>query len=350
CQLNMSHLVSFPRLLLTSTCSSSSSISRLSKLPLNYCRRNLFSRKKVRADQHTPILFGEVNERGGYAAPFKESLSMRDWLRIYKRAWLELPESYAELRNYHLYDRVSFKSVDVRHGDYYYIGYLSRDGGHHKWIVTADSHYGEGYSTGEFIPSSWLTDVKNKAGDCGIDQDQPIVRCTGLFRGVLDTRVPQTGQLVRAGYVNLRSPYALMIKGRARGINLQPLNCIVIRYRGDGRRYRLNLHRSPLGKLDYTLFDIYSFPLYTRGGPYWTVAKIPVSKLIRTYKGRVQDRPILDDLSAYSHLSITLCDGIPGPFSLELDYVAAFYDATLNEKFAYEIYPVSSLMKKNISW
>ena len=47
---------------------------------------------------------------------------------------------------------------------------------------------------------------------------------------------------------------------------------IVLRVRGDGRSYMLNI--STMGYYDIMWNDIYSYVLFTRGGPYWQVSKV----------------------------------------------------------------------------
>lgn len=49
-------------------------------------------------------------------------------------------------------------------------------------------------------------------------------------------------------------------------------NTLVLRIRGDGRAYGINLHVD--GYFDIQWHDIYSYVLYTRGGPHWQIAKV----------------------------------------------------------------------------
>ena len=67
--------------------------------------------------------------------------------------------------------------------------------------------------------------------------------------------------------------------------------------------------------------------------------QVPLSKFLMSYKGRVQDRgQHLVPRHNVRTFSITLMDGHPGPFQLDIDYIGLVYDAYHNNIFHYEMY------------
>lgn len=184
-----------------------------------------------------------------------------------------------------------------------------------NWTVTCDSDHNEGYSS--------ATLNLNKLGH-------------GLFSGELSTKVPKDGRIKRAGYCNMTTLPARKSFKRETYLDWTSYNMLVMKVRGDGRSYVMNV--STKGYFDILWDDIYHFVLYTRGGPYWQVSKIPFSKFFLSSRGRVQDRQFPIPLNKVTNFGISVGDKINGPFNLEIDYIGLEYDPNHHEDFAYEMY------------
>lgn len=188
-----------------------------------------------------------------------------------------------------------------------------------QWIVNYDSVYNEGFSTAKLELSSFGT---------------------GIFHGIINTTVPKDGRIRRAGYCNITTiPKFKPFLKTSVYYDWSCFNQLVLRVRGDGRCYIINILQK--GYFDLTWNNMYSYVMYTRGGPYWQVMKIPFAKFVFLDKGVVQDHQYEMPLTSISNLGITLADKKPGPFRLEIDYIAVSYDPYNIESCAYELYDVT---------
>jgi NADH dehydrogenase [ubiquinone] 1 alpha subcomplex assembly factor 1 len=186
-----------------------------------------------------------------------------------------------------------------------------------KWIVTSDSDHNEGYSRANFELST--------AG-------------YGLFNGIVTANLPKDGRIKKAGYASIRSQRHTKSFRRNTYYDWSTYNTLVLRVRGDGRPYMINIGTE--GTFDVTWNDIYHFVLYTRGGPHWQITKIPFSKFFLASNGVVQDKqfPIpLNKITSFG-FAVSGRGGFDGPFSLEIDYIGLEYDPSNIEEFAYEMY------------
>jgi len=161
------------------------------------------------------------------------------------------------------------------------------------------------------------------------------------FRGHIDTTRPKDGATQRAGYANMRCLRPRKSFLRESFFDWTGYTHLVVRARGDGRSYMLNL--ASMGYFDVMWNDVYSFPLYTRGGPYWQVSRIPFSRFFLTGKGRIQDKQNAVDQDRVTHVGIT-CAGVSGAFQLEIDYIGLEFDPKHEERFAYEMYRAPSFV------
>ena len=79
--------------------------------------------------------------------------------------------------------------------------------------------------------------------------------------------------------------------------------------------------------------------LYTRGGPYWSVAKIPFAQFFRNNMGRISDKQFRFQPLTCTQISISVIDGADGPFELEIGDISLLRDLRYNyDQFAYENY------------
>ncbi|KAK3913505.1 Complex I intermediate-associated protein 30, mitochondrial [Frankliniella fusca] len=193
-----------------------------------------------------------------------------------------------------------------------------------NWSVACDQDYDGGFSTAEvsLMPSG-----------------------TGLFSGNICTRVPKTGEIENSGYANLRFIPPMKSFAREKYYFFAGYSHMVVRVRGDGRTYMINLH--PHALVDLEWFNLFSYTLHTRGGPYWQETRIPFSKFFLHHKGRVQDDQFPADTTEVKNISITLLDQNDGPFSLEIDYLGCIRDPSHTEVFAYESYRVPKWTPRN---
>ncbi|XP_066598141.1 complex I intermediate-associated protein 30, mitochondrial isoform X2 [Prorops nasuta] len=186
-----------------------------------------------------------------------------------------------------------------------------------NWIVTTDAMYDHGRS----IASMKMTSEGK-----------------GLFYGNVNTKPVKDGINNSAGYCNVKRVLPHRSFYRKPKLNWANYNCLIMRVRGDGRLYQINI--KPKNSIDIFQKDIYFYGLYTTGGPYWQYYKVPFSKFIFAAKGCIQDCQEKLQLDEIGGFSITINDNSNGPFKLEIDYIGLFLDMSIREDNAYETYVV----------
>ncbi|KAK5970285.1 Complex I intermediate-associated protein 30 mitochondrial [Trichostrongylus colubriformis] len=184
-----------------------------------------------------------------------------------------------------------------------------------KWFTGCDSDWNEGFSKVQLVP----TDNK-----------------TVLFKGKISTEIIKDGRIERAGWASMKLHDRKFLNRKKYHADWRNFSHLLIKCRGDGRSYKVMLHAP--GAVDMTWGDSYSYPLHTRGGPYWQYEKIPFSKFFLTVSGRIQDKQNKVVVEEVSSIGIVLMDRIDGEFQLELDYIGVYNDHTHLENFAYETY------------
>ncbi|XP_036323109.1 complex I intermediate-associated protein 30, mitochondrial [Rhagoletis pomonella] len=186
-----------------------------------------------------------------------------------------------------------------------------------KWVVTTDADHREGKSMAKLELSA--------AG-------------AGLFHGDVNSEHVKDGIVKRTGYANIRTKRVRRSFKRESTYDWTQYNTLVMKVRGDGRNYLINLHTE--GYFDLQWNDVYHFVLFTRGGPHWQIVKIPFSKFFLSSKGRIQDKqgPIRLDRVTHFGLSVGAKNNMDGPFKLEMEYIGLEFDPNRREEFAYEMY------------
>lgn len=198
-----------------------------------------------------------------------------------------------------------------------------------RWKPVADSTSANGYSTCQL--------TKSEAGHA-------------LFQGYLDNKIPEDGVTMKSGFVALMGPRRKRTFqfGRQKSWNWDGFNSFEIRFRGDGRKYTLILNTADWNN-DLTYYDIYCYPLHTRGGPHWETRVIPFSKFIFASKGLLQrtQSPLMPQTVKF--VAITLNDNIDGPFRFEIDYMGLeLRNFGITERFAYEGYHFDHIRYRQI--
>lgn len=190
-----------------------------------------------------------------------------------------------------------------------------------RWMVVCDRHLQAGYSTVNL-------DV-NRQGRL-------------VFSGYIDCDTfPKDGMHDVTGYAHLSSPLLKSGFGMETYYNWSSFNHLIIRFRGDGRVYRILLKSASLQGMQTD--GTYEYFLYTRGGPYWQTAKIPFSKFILCYGARVQEKskPLMAD--KIQSFGITIAK-YTGPFKLEISHIGLQLDFRSYQMFDYEGYFRMELM------
>ncbi|XP_007543214.1 complex I intermediate-associated protein 30, mitochondrial [Poecilia formosa] len=157
-----------------------------------------------------------------------------------------------------------------------------------------------------------------------------------LLYGTLCSDPPKDGETRYSGYCTMRSKQPLASFDRKKYHDWSSFNTLHLRVRGDGRPWMINI--VPETYYIHQKDDMYSYFLYTRGGPYWQDVKIPFSKFFLAHRGRIQDDQHPVWLDKINSIGFTLGDKADGPFQLEIDFIGVCKDYAHTEDFAYEKY------------
>ncbi|CAG7730372.1 unnamed protein product [Allacma fusca] len=259
---------------------------------------------------------GEWRDEEGRARKKREFLVGKGLDDLYgiKTGFKDLRQEIGKWKNEWKEKLTDDSQLHLVHGDRDLVFNFKNKESLEQWTTLADSDHEQGFSKCQLTTSP--------AGKA-------------LFQGFISTTVPKDGRVKKAGYANMKCDRKMKSFYRESYYDWSAYTHLVMRVRGDGRSYILNL--SVAGYFDITWNDIYHYVLFTRGGPYWQFVKIPFSKFVFASKGRVQD--IQEEVPLHEIASVGISVGnIEGPFCLEIDYIGLEVDAMHTEEHAYEQY------------
>ncbi|ERE70786.1 complex I intermediate-associated protein 30 [Cricetulus griseus] len=188
-----------------------------------------------------------------------------------------------------------------------------------KWMVTSDKTIG-GRS------EIFLKIAKNNQ--------------SALLYGTLSSEAPKDGDSSQSGYCAMLSRVPRRSFERKQYYDWSLFNSLYLRVRGDGRPWMVNIRQDT--DFIQRKNQMYSYFMFTRGGPYWQEVKIPFSKFFFSNQGRIRDVQSPLVLDKISSIGFTLADKVDGPFFLEIDFIGVFTDPAHTEEFAYENSPALS--------
>ena len=100
--------------------------------------------------------------------------------------------------------------------------------------------------------------------------------------------------------------------------DLSAAKAIVLRVKGDGRTYRLQLATNAQFRRSRISYQA-EFP--TKRDE-WTEARVPLAALVPMFRGQTLSGPPLDR-ARIEEIGLSLADGNPGAFALEIDWIRA---------------------------
>ena len=96
------------------------------------------------------------------------------------------------------------------------------------------------------------------------------------------------------------------------------LKVIVLRVKGDGRTYRLQIATNAQFRSSRISYQAE----FTTKRDDWTEARVPLAALVPMFRGRTLSGPPLDR-ARVEEIGLSLADGNPGAFALEIDWIRA---------------------------
>ena len=140
----------------------------------------------------------------------------------------------------------------------------------------------------------------------------------GVMGGVSDGRfrITERQTLEFYGTLSLENNGGFAsVRSRPRTLGLQTGDTLVVRVRGDGREYQLNLYTSERMRA----FS-YRAPVKTRSGE-WIEVAVPLDRFEATSFGRVLRGAGPVDPRSVTSIGFLLAEKTPGPFALEVAWI-----------------------------
>jgi monofunctional biosynthetic peptidoglycan transglycosylase len=100
--------------------------------------------------------------------------------------------------------------------------------------------------------------------------------------------------------------------------DLSAAKVIVLRVKGDGRTYRLQIATNAQFRRSRISYQA-EFPTQRDE---WTEARVPLAALVPMFRGQTLSGPPLDR-ARVEEIGLSLADGNPGAFALEVDWIRA---------------------------
>jgi len=145
----------------------------------------------------------------------------------------------------------------------------------------------------------------------------------GVMGGISSStwNIAETGAAVFAGNVSLENNGGFAsVRSPVGTYDLSKYKGIVLRVKGDGKGYKLNL------KTDAEFDSILYQAEFGTEKEKWQLIKLPFSKFVPTYHGFVPpDAPKLDT-KQIRRFGFLIADKQQGPFRLEIDWIKAYND------------------------
>lgn len=138
-----------------------------------------------------------------------------------------------------------------------------------------------------------------------------------MFTGELSTELDHGSKIDHSGFCGIRSKPVIGLFDKIQTVDMTYYDAVDIKYRGDGRCYFLNMQTESMMLLNQ--YDLFQAFLFTKGGPYWEVERVPFTKFLMTYQGYLQDEQV--DFSNIRTLGVSISDKKTGPFGLEIEYI-----------------------------